>query len=126
MFLGFREGGSRAGPGPGSRGAVIKADSAVIFTAHCITALRCIPHTAQLLEIFCLGDCAAERGVGGVQSLKQEGHIGFRGRALIYWVHWDSSLLPVASESAKCNCCLHTTHAGDERLLQWCWWRNIL
>ena len=47
----FRNVEEERGPGPGSRGAVIKADSAVIFTAHCITALRCcIPHAAQLLE----------------------------------------------------------------------------
>ena len=67
VFLGP---GPGPGLGPGSRGAVIKADSAVIFTAHCITALRCIPHTAQLLEIFCLGDCAAERGGHSPSSKK--------------------------------------------------------
>ena len=68
------------GPGPGSRGAVIKADSAVIFTAHCITALPCcIPHAAQLLEWsekFGATAQLAEEEERGAQSLKQEGHTG--------------------------------------------------
>ena len=58
--------------GPGSRGATIKADSAVIFTAHCITALRCcIPHSCGLNRKVLGSDCAAEEERG--QSLKQEG-----------------------------------------------------
>ena len=63
--------------GPGSRGAVIKADSAVIFTAHCITALLAFRalHTCRE-KTFGLGDCAAGRSGKGAQSLKQEGHTG--------------------------------------------------
>ena len=72
----------RRSEGPGSRGAVIKADSAVIFTAHCRTAFRTLAWT----EWKVLGsDCAAEekRGVHSPRSKKA---------TLLHWPHWPNCL----------------------------------
>ena len=125
MFLGFREGGSRAGPGPGSRGAVIKADSAVIFTAHCITALPCcIPHAAQLLE------WSEKFGATAQLAEEERGHSPRSKKATLASAPRTDLLgalgQPVlASESAKCNvelglvcCCVQLQCTYNSGL----WW----